>query len=354
MMDEMSLMEIVRMFDTVGTPASVEPMGEGLINDTFRVRTAETDAPDYVLQRVNHAIFKDVAGLQRNIERVTEHIRRKLLAQGCKDVERRVLRLVGVRGEDRTFVEAEGGFWRMTVLIDGARTISEVTPETARLTGEAIGEFEAMLADLPGGPLVESIPRFHDMGFRLEELREAVAADRAGRLEGVRDLVEAFEGRAEEMLWAEREHAAGRLPKRVCHCDTKVSNVLFDADGGVLCVIDLDTLMPSFVSSDYGDFLRTAGSTAPEDEPDRSRIGVRWDVVDAFRQGYLSRAVFLTDVERGLLDRAMGMFAYMQGVRFLTDYLNGDVYYKTGYEDHNLVRARAQWRLLEAVEEGRP
>lgn len=343
------LKEIASMFQIDGTVESVEPMGEGLINDTFRVRVSSPDAPGYVLQRINHNIFTDVEALQRNISRVTAHIRAKLVAAGVSDPDRRVLSLIPVRNSGKTYVEVDGNYWRMTLLIAGSRTISEVTPATARLTGEAIGEFQTMLADLPGEPLAESIPRFHDMEYRLAQLDEAVAADAAGRLSRVSDIVEQIRSMAHEMTWAEREYRAGRLPKRVCHCDTKVSNLLFDSEGRVLCVIDLDTLMPSFISSDYGDFLRTAAATAPEDEPDLERIDVRPDIIEAFTEGYLSSATFLTPAEKELLPRAIAMFPYMQAVRFLTDYLNGDTYYKTQYPEHNLVRTRAQLRLLERV-----
>ncbi len=338
------------MFRIEAPVKSVTPLGEGLINDTYRVAT-EAGGEEYVLQRVNHHVFTDVAALQRNIERVTAHIRGKLEAGGVKDVDRRVLRLIPLRDSDKTFVEVDGNYWRMTLLIPASQTISEVTPRTACLTGRAIGEFESMLADLPGEPVAESIPRFHDMEFRLAQLREAVEADCAGRVSEVGDLLELIVRYEEDMTWAERQYRAGRLPKRVCHCDTKVSNILFDREGDVLCVIDLDTLMPSFVSSDYGDFLRTAACTAPEDEPDLTKVGVNREIVDAFTEGYLSTATFLTPVERELLPRSIAMFPYMQGVRFLTDYLNGDTYYKTAYPEHNLVRARAQMRLFELQRE---
>ena len=345
-MNENKLKEIASMFRIEAPVKSVTPLGDGLINDTFRV-TTEAGGEEYVLQRVNHHVFTDVAALQKNIERVTTHIRHKLEAAGVSDIDRRVLRLIPLKNSDMTYAEVSGDYWRMTLMIPDSQTISEVTPCTACLTGRAIGEFEAMLADLPGEPVAESSPRFHDMEFRLSQLREAVEADRAGRVAEVGDLLELISRYEDDMTWAERRYRAGELPKRVCHCDTKVSNILFDRDGDVLCVIDLDTLMPSFVSSDYGDFLRTAACTTPEDEPDLSKIGVNREIIDAFTEGYLSTATFLTPAERELLPRSIAMFPYMQGVRFLTDYLNGDTYYKIVYPEHNLVRARAQLRLFE-------
>lgn len=350
-MDERDLKKIARMFQTEGSIDRIVPMGDGLINDTYRVVTIPASAPDYVLQRINHNIFTDVEALQDNIGRVTTHIRSKLIAAGTPDPDRRVLTLVPLRDSARTYIKSGGNYWRMTLFIPGSRTLTAVTPETALLTGRAIGEFQTMLADLPGAPLAEPIPRFHDMEFRLAQFREAIDADVVGRVASVSDLINKILGRANEMTWAEREYRAGRLPKRVCHCDTKVSNLLFDEDGSVLCVIDLDTVMPSFVSSDYGDFLRTAACTAPEDEPDLSRIGVRNDIIDSFTRGYLSAASFLTPVERQLLPRAILMFPYMQAMRFLTDYINGDTYYKIKEPGHNLIRTRAQLRLLDLLSE---
>ncbi|MDE6271169.1 MAG: aminoglycoside phosphotransferase family protein, partial [Muribaculaceae bacterium] len=232
-----------------------------------------------------------------------------------------------------------------------------VTRETldagsARITGEAFGEFEAMLADIPD-TLGETIPGFHDMELRLQQFEEAIAADKAGRVAGVRDLVSELLARGEAMTEAERLHRRGELPKRICHCDTKLNNILFDRDGNVLCVIDLDTVMPSFVFSDFGDFLRTAANTGAEDAPDLNTVEFNMDIFKAFAEGYLKTATFLTPKEKEMLPYAAMLFPYMQAVRFLTDYLNGDTYYKIAYPDHNLVRARAQFKLLQSAEEKR-
>lgn len=163
------------------------------------------------------------------------------------------------------------------MFIPESQTLEAVTPESSYLVGVKFGEFEAMLADLPE-KLGETIPDFHNMEFRMQQLREAVAQNAAGRMEKVQSLVDDIEKDAEEMCAAERLYREGKLPKRICHCDTKVSNMLFDKDGNVLCVIDLDTTMPSFVFSDFGDFLRSAGNTAPEDEPDLNKIHFNMDI----------------------------------------------------------------------------
>ena len=338
-------LSIASRFAMDGRGLSVEPLGSGLINDTFRVRT---DGPhDYVLQRINHAVFKDVALLQQNIAAVTRHIRSKLA--GVSDLERKVLTFIPLKDEDKNFYEAgDGSFWRMSLFIDGARTPETVDPASSYRAGRAFGQFEAMLSDLPD-TLGETIPDFHNMELRARQLHEAVAADAAGRLADpdIRALVDAIYSCEEEMCKAERMFREGTLPKRICHCDTKVNNMLLDENGEILCVIDLDTVMPSFVFSDFGDFMRTAGNTGAEDDPDPDRVGLDMAIFRAFAKGYIETAgVFLTPVERENLPFSVVLFPYMQTVRFLADYLNGDTYYKIRYPDHNRVRSFAQWKLF--------
>lgn len=341
---------ILAHFKLQGTIAEVKPLGNGLINETLIVRTAEADAPDYVLQRVNDAIFTDVQLLQNNIKYVTDHIRSKLLARGEDDIDRKVLTLVETT-DGKTWYKDESGCWRVTVFIPRSVTKEQVTPESSREAGRAFGEFQAMLSDIDK-PIGESIPDFHNMELRLRQLRDAVKADAAGRLAEVQSIVDNIEGRAVEMCQAEELFRQGKLPKRICHCDTKVNNMLFDEGGDFLCVIDLDTIMPSFIFSDYGDFLRTAANAAPEDEPDLTRIAFRKDIYEAFTEGYLESArAFLTPIEIDMLPFAVKLFPYMQATRFLTDYINGDTYYKIQYPDHNLVRTKAQMQLLQCVDE---
>ena len=344
-----ALHNLVSHFQLQGTPQQPEPLGSGLINDSYLVRTVEADAPDYVLQRINHAIFQDVDLLQHNIRCVTEHIRRQLEAAGTPDLDRRVLRFIPAEtGKDYWF---DGTFyWRMMVFVKDSFTHQAVTPTSSRNAGLAFGQFQAQLADLPE-TLGETIPNFHHMEFRLHQLDDAVAADAVGRVAGVQDLLEAVAQRRETMCQAERLYREGKLPKRICHCDTKVNNMLFDADDNILCVIDLDTVMPSFIFSDFGDFLRTGANPVAEDEPDLNRIDFDLAIFEAFTEGYLQSArSFLTPLEIELLPYAAELFPYMQFVRFLTDWINGDTYYKIQYPEHNLVRSRAQLQLLTRVE----
>ena len=346
--------EIARLFDIKADIAEVSPLGEGLINDTNLV-VPEGPADDYVLQRVNTNVFPDVEMVMRNIDIVTSHIRRNLESQGVTDIKYRVLQFVpSLADSTKLYVNVDGNYWRLMVFIDHTVTKQDVNVENARAAGKAFGQFQKMLADVPY-ELGETIKDFHNMEFRLQQLKVACEENHAGRLAQpeVQELLSELNKRAEEMTVAERLYREGKLPKRICHCDTKVNNMLFSEDGkDVLCVIDLDTVMPSFIFSDYGDFLRTAANTVAEDEADFSKISFRKDIHDAFTEGYLSEAKeFLTPIEIEMLPFAVRLFPYMQSVRFLWDYLNGDKYWKVKYEKHNLVRAQNQFHYLECIEQ---
>lgn len=336
---------IISHFNIHGSIAEVKPLGNGLINDTYKV-TTHGDAPDYVLQRINNNVFTNVDLLQHNIEAVTSHIRRKLEAEGTADIDRKVLHFVESDNGKTYWQDSDGSYWRVSVFIPRAYTYETVTPEYSRHAGKAFGNFEAMLADM-NEELGETIPDFHNMELRLRQLDDALKADSAGRAQSVAEFVADIRRHADAMCRAQQLHREGKLPKRICHCDTKVNNMLFDEEGRVLCVIDLDTVMPSLFYSDYGDFLRSAANTVAEDSPEFDKIDVRMDIVKAFTSGYIeSASAFLTPLEVELLPYAAELFPYMQAVRFLTDHINGDVYWKTSYPTHNLVRAQNQWHLF--------
>ena len=342
-------MNILRHFVLEGEVTEIKPLGNGLINDTLLVKTSGEN--NYVLQRINNAIFQDVDLLQHNIDCVTRHIRGKLVAAGETDIDRKVLRVLPCKETGKSYWTDGEAFWRVSVFIKDAFTYELVNPEYSRYAGLAFGNFEAMLADIPD-TLGETIPDFHNMELRARQLREAVAADKAGRMADpeVQALVAEIQQHEEEMCKAERMHREGKLPKRICHCDTKVNNMLFDASGNILCVIDLDTVMPSFVFSDFGDFLRTAANPVAEDSPKLEKVDFRMDIFEAFADGYLEGAKsFLTPVERENLPYAACLFPYMQAVRFLADYINGDTYYKIRYPEHNLVRTRNQMALFRSA-----
>ena len=348
---------ILNAFPIEGEVVGVEPFGNGHINDTHRVMVRETDGrerPMYVLQRINHEVFRDVETLQKNIFAVTEHIRKKLETEGDQDVDRHVCTFLRTKSGER-YTTSEGSYWRLMLYIPGSVSVGAVTPESARSAGRAFGDFQSRLADVPEGTLGETIPRFHDMAFRLRELSDAIREDRVGRAaeDRVRKLVKELDDRSDDMLIQERLYEEGKLPKHINHLDTKVDNILFDNESGeVLTVIDLDTVMPGFILSDVGDFIRTAVNTGAEDETDESKIGVDVEIFKSYVEGYMSSASsFLTETEIRLIPYGGRMMTYMQAVRFLTDYINGDTYYKTDYKDHNWDRAWAQFVYLTRLED---
>ena len=349
----MDLKDIVAKFAIRGNVSEIKPLGEGLINDTYKVKTAEADQPDYVLQRVNDAVFPDVDMVMRNIDAVTTHIRKKLEEKGEDDIDRKVLTFIPLKEDSKKlYAKVDGKYWRIMIFIPDAITKQAVNPESSRAAGKAFGNFQAMLADIPV-QLGETIKDFHNMEFRLQQLREVVAADPVGRVSEpqVQNMLKEIDARAEEMCKAERMGREGILPKRVCHGDTKVNNMMFDKNDNVLCVIDLDTVMPNFIFSDYGDFLRTGANMVAEDCPDMDKVQFNVEIFKAFTEGYLSSASsFLTQVEIENLPYAVKLFPYMQCVRFLWDYLSGDKYWKCQYPEHNFVRANNQLHLLLSIE----
>lgn len=351
---EQQLKNIAQQFAIEGEIADIRPLGSGLINTTYAVTTTGS-TPDYVLQNVNVAIFPDIKLLMNNIVEVTTHIRKKLEAAGTPDIDRKVLNFVPTKEGVYYYFDGEK-YWRVMVLISDTTSKSGVSIENAKIVGKTFAEFQGMLADIPA-ELGETIKDFHNIEFRLKQLKEAVADDKVGRVgeSTVAHLLEEIFKREDEMTKSEKLYREGKLPKRICHCDTKVDNILFDKEGNVLCVIDLDTVMPSFIFSDFGDFLRTAANTTREDDPNLDNISFRFDVFEAFAGGYLAGGKsFLTPIEIENLPYAVALFPYMQSIRFLADYINGDTYYKTTHPLHNLERAANQFRLLECVEEATP
>ena len=348
MHDNNLLISIASRFVDQTQIVAIQPLGNGLINDTYKIMTVGQEQPKYVLQHINDKVFTDVEMLQRNIEIVTDHIRRKYEAAGMSDIDRRVLHFVKA-DTGKTYVKVGEEYWRVMDFIADSVTQEAVTPQSAYDAGRSFGDFESLLADVQE-PIGEIIPNFHNIEFRLQQLDEAIAADPVGRMKDleVQDYVKKIKDLAYEMCVSERLYREGKLPKRICHCDTKVNNMLFDKNGNVLCIIDLDTVMPSFVFSDFGDFLRSAANTGAEDDPNLGNIHFNMQIYNAFLEGYLEGTkAFLTPLERDMLPYAACLFPYMQAVRFFADYINGDTYYKVKYTEHNMVRTRAQWKLFE-------
>ncbi|MHC4472172.1 MAG: phosphotransferase enzyme family protein [Planctomycetota bacterium] len=345
---------VIREFDVPGDLVASERWGSGHINDSYRVAVREGDRErGLLLQRVNDRVFPDPVAVTENIGRVTEHLRAKLEAAGRGDLDRRVLRLVPTRDGGLCRRDAEGGYWRAYRFIDGARTHDVVTsPGMAREAARAFGEFQRDLAALPGPRLSETIPGFHGAPERFAALVRAVEEDSAGRVAGARDEIALALAREEMTGVLLDAHRAGEMPERVTHNDTKINNVLFDSETGEgLCVIDLDTVMPGLSLHDFGDLVRTCVTDAAEDERDLERVRARPDLFAALVEGYLAAVGdLLTATERGLLLFSGKLMTFLIGIRFLTDHLSGDTYFRTHREGHNLERCRAQLRLLGSLE----
>ena len=341
------MQSIIDQFQLENAVLLPEAIKVGIINESYSLRSAVEDGKSYFLQRINHNIFQDVEGLQNNIERVTTHIRQLLTEAGEADVERKVLRVVPTKDGKLYYKTPTDEYWRMYVLIENALSYERIDAESAYLAGKAFGNFQCQLATIDTDTLVESIPDFHNLAFRIEQLHEALEKDAASRKAATQDIADFLLQHAEEMCIAEKLYAEGKLTKRVNHCDTKVNNMLFDEQGNPMCIVDLDTVMPGFVFSDFGDFIRTAANTGAEDDPNLDNIKVNMEIFQAYAKGYLSSATFLTELEKSLLPYGCMRMSFMQAVRFYVDYLNGDTYYKIAYPEHNLVRTKAQIRLFQ-------
>ena len=344
-MTDEKLLSIAERFDLEGTIASIKPLGEGFINDTFVIRT-EGDAPDYILQRKNHAVFPDVPGMMENILAVTEHIKAKVA-----DPLRETLTVVRAR-DGKLYVEDEGNFWAVCLFIADTSSFDRAdSPELAYQGGVGIGRFQALLADFDK-PLNETIKGFHNIRHRFAQWDAAVAADAAGRVASLAEEIGWVESRRREMLdfWSLVED--GTIPTHVTHNDTKISNILFDKPTGkVLCAIDLDTVMNSTSLNDFGDAIRSYANTGAEDDRDLDNVELSIEMFRAYADGYLSQQrATMTQSELDWLAFSARYITFEQVLRFLMDYIDGDKYYKTAYPEHNLVRTRAQYKLLQSME----
>ncbi|HZL76251.1 MAG TPA: aminoglycoside phosphotransferase family protein [Bacteroidales bacterium] len=350
---ETDLSEIFDCFCAEGTFLRGEPFGSGHIHDTFRVETSENDKDDYILQRLNNRIFKNIPELQENIERVTVHLRNKLSAIPGSDLKRECLRLIPSKEGKSWMTDKQGKYWRMYIFIADHRSYNIVdTPGKAYEGGKAIGRFQAMLADLPGEPLHETIPFFHDIEKRLEAFQNVIKADPAGRVSSIGSEIASVLRRADEMKIILRLGREGRIPRRITHNDTKFNNILLDSNNKALCVIDLDTVMPGYIHYDFGDAIRTVANTAAEDEKNLSKIKMDIELFEAYSKGYLSETCnTLNNTEKEYLAFAPRLITYTIATRFLTDYIDGDNYFKISHEHHNLDRARAQIKLVECMED---
>jgi hypothetical protein len=346
--------EVLEQFAIYGEFEFAEPFGSGHINNTFRSRWNQAGVKvRYTHQRINEQVFVRPNEVMENIERVTRHIAEKLERQGTADRSRRVLFVVPSRDGKPWVRDNEGGWWRTYLFIEGTHSLEVAhSPAEARFLGKSVGCFQKQLADLAGPRLHETIPDFHNMGKRYTRFYAAVSKDVRGRAKDVEAEI-AFmrenEERGAVLFWALKD---GSIPERICHNDTKMNNILIDdEDNEARCVVDLDTVMPGTSLFDVGDLIRTVTTRAEEDERDLSKVVFDGGLFEALIGGYLSEAAeFLLPAEKALIAESGRNITQIMGLRFLTDYLEGDHYYQTARPGHNLDRCRNQIALIKSMD----
>lgn len=342
---------IIAQFDIEGEDFEISSFGSGHINDTFLVRSKTADGRGYLLQKINNFVFKNVDDLMSNMVHVLDHLKQKVSLAGG-DPQKEVLTLIPTKIGAHYCKEAEDSYWRMTCFLENTKSYDLVTtPQQANQGGVAFGRFQYLLSDLDPHVIIEVIPNFLDINKRLHDLRVAVKKDSLGRLENVKAEVDFLESRAVAMHGIQKMGEARALPVRITHNDTKFNNILLDRHNNIQCVIDLDTVMPGYVAYDFGDAIRTIINTSAEDEADLDAIQLNIPLFTEFTKGYLSQTKsFLTEDELRSLIMGVLLLPYLQSLRFLTDYLEGDVYYKIHFEGHNLQRTHAQMQLFKLLE----
>lgn len=347
------LNEVLAAFVLAGEPVSCTRYGSGHINDTFCVACRTEDGEQkYILQRMNHEVFKDIAGLMKNITGVTRFLRERIAENGG-DPDRETLNTVPTKDGQDYYASAEGNFWRVYLFIEGASCYDAVKdPKDFYQSGRAFGHFQQLLADYPAKELTETIPHFHDTPFRLAAFRKAIEEDICGRADSVQAEIQFILDREADMHATMDMLAAGELPLRVTHNDTKLNNIMIDNETGeALCIIDLDTIMPGLSIFDFGDSIRFGANMAAEDEPDYTKAKLSLPLFDIYTKGFLEGcAGRLTETEKKMLPMGAKLMTLECGMRFLTDYLQGDVYFHTSREGHNLDRCRTQLGLVADME----
>ena len=346
-------MEAANAFAVKGTPKSCEPYGSGHINNTFLLICEEEGQEyAYILQQMNRDVFKDIHGLMQNVKGVTSFLRRQIIANHG-DPDRQTLNLVPTKDGQDYYRDSLGYSWRAYLFIAQATCYNLVEkPEDFYQSGKAFGRFQCLLADFPAGQLTETIPNFHNTPVRFVTFTEAVKKDVAHRACQVQKEIQFIREREQEMGLAYSLQREGRLPLRVSHNDTKLNNIMIDdATGQALCIIDLDTIMPGFSIFDYGDSIRFGANTAQEDEQDLSKVSLSLPLFEVYTKGFLEgSAGRLTETEISMLPYGAKMMTLECGMRFLTDYLQGDTYFHISREGHNLDRCRTQLALVADME----
>lgn len=335
----MQILKAAYAFQTNGLPISCEEFGHGHINHTLKIST-DTGA-EYILQRINKYVFKDPGKVMENASAVTNYLQKKL------SDPRYCLHFIPADNGTFCHEDEDGEFWRMYDYVGGFCLDMPESDEDFYQSAVAFGRFQHQLSDFPADTLYETIPEFHNTIDRFRQLKESIAADAMGRLSSVQEEVE-FALQQEEMgSVLQKMRESGELPLRVTHNDTKLNNVLLDRNTRqCLCVLDLDTVMPGLSVHDFGDSIRFGAATAAEDETDLTKVTMDLHLFEVYTKGFLEAATTLTDKEVEMLPLGALTMTLEVGIRFLKDYLDGDLYFKTSYPEHNLVRARTQLKLV--------
>jgi Ser/Thr protein kinase RdoA (MazF antagonist) len=343
------LISIAQNFQIEGEIKEVTNLGEGFINDTFIIKTGD-GSPNYILQRKNKRIFSPIPAMMDNIQKVCLHIKKKVEKAGG-DPMREAMTIIPANDGKLYFLDNDEEYWAVCLFIDDTIAYNAAeTPELATAGGKGIGKFQSLVADLKE-PLVNILPGFHDIRYRFKQWDAVLAKDPVGRKAEVSEEISWIESRRDEMLDFYQLVENGSIPTRISHNDTKINNILFDKQGEVLCVIDLDTVLSSTVLNDFGDAIRFYTNTGLEDDLNLDNVSMDMKIFEAFTKGYLEEAKsFLTEKELEYLAFSAKYITYEQVLRFLMDYIDGDNYYKTKSAEHNLVRTRAQYKLLTSIE----
>jgi hypothetical protein len=352
---EKQLQEISKQFQIYGEILHAETCKIGHINETYSATYDQGGMRvRYIHQKINKRVFRNPPAVMRNLARVSAHLRRKLEDRQLPHITRRCVTVVPTRKGDSYYVDKAGEFWRTFVFIEGVQTLEAVqSPTQAYQAGRAFGEFQNLLVDLPGERLHETIPNFHNTRKRFSALLDAIKKDHVNRVQLAQPEIE-FALKHEKIVDVIlNAMAKGRIPERITHNDTKFNNVMLDVvTGEAMCVVDLDTVMPGCALYDFGDMVRTTTSPTLEDEQDLSKIKMHMPIFEQLAEGYLATAgEFLTKAERSLLAFSGKLITFEIGIRFLTDYLSGDNYFRIHRPGHNLDRCRTQFKLVESIEQ---
>ncbi|MCF8274451.1 MAG: aminoglycoside phosphotransferase family protein [Flavobacteriaceae bacterium] len=348
-MTQEKLIHTFNQFNHASEYVSHKELVSGHINDTFLIETKEE--PFYILQRINHIVFKDVPGLISNKVSVSKHIQKKLSHLSETELKRRVLTFVQAKNDKYYYKDEDGNYWNVMFYIKDSVTHEIVTnKEVAYEGGKLSGDFLNLTSDFDASVLTEVIPKFHDMSFRYSQFQSALQSVSKERLFNAKSLIDRVIESKEEMHILQNLKEKGAIKSRVTHNDTKISNALFTKNNKGLCVIDTDTIMSGIVHYDFGDAIRTICNTAAEDESNLDLVEFNVEYYQGYNKGFLEKTeASLTQIELKYLPLGAKTMIFIMAIRFLTDYMNNDIYYKTKYPEHNLDRAKNQFKLIDSM-----